>query len=103
MHDCKSKCRQFLAFKFTIKGINIPITDLFLGQLFFYNKGNKDIKQSNKNRRIQIMGFIAAVGIALLFPEVIKSIGTAGSSQQHGHGHKCSKSAHKASARTYRR
>lgn len=49
------------------------------------------------------MGFIAAVGIALLFPEVIKSIGTAGSNQQHGHGHKNSKSAHRAPVRTYRR
>ena len=29
------------------------------------------------------MGFIAAVGIALLFPQVIKSIGTTGASDKN--------------------
>ena len=54
-------------------------TVLFIGHLFHYNKNikiNKTLKQEDLD-----MGFIAAVGIALLFPQVIRSINTTGTDE----------------------
>ena len=47
MHDCKSKSKGFLAFKFTIKGPERKKQVLFMGQIGLYTKLKKTTRRFN--------------------------------------------------------